>query len=81
MPVLPLLMLQEIMVALSCGRARIVVALGVDDENDDDDDDDVGVEYGDDVVTVAAAPRKRRETMPTDRRGDSMACDLAMKYS
>lgn len=65
--------------ALSCGRARIVVALGVDDENDDDDD--VGVEYGDDVVTVAAAPRKRRETMPTDRRGDSMACDLAMKYS
>jgi len=59
-------MLQEIMVALSCGRARIVVALGVDDENDDDDD--VGVEYGDGVVTVAAAPRKRRETMPTDRR-------------
>jgi hypothetical protein len=62
-------MLQEIMVALSCGRARIVVALGVDDENDDDDDDDDdGVEYGDGVVTVAAAPRKRRETMPTDRR-------------
>ena len=54
------------------------MALGVDDENDDDDD---GVEYGDGVVTVAAAPRKRRETMPTDRRGDSMACDLAMKYS